>query len=152
MYIFIGESIFCKKVCTLCTKVWTFYRKVCTFCWYCIFSALDLHVGPWKFYNKKKIIFFHRGTVGTSRLLWFNPIKCQSAQSVISSQSDQNALGQPKLTERKNWSKLHQNDIFQVSISNPRLLELFVNFDQIWPRVDFCGDRKLTFDPIVRLG
>ena len=80
---------------------------------------------------KKKIIFFHRGTVGTSRLLWFNPIKCQSVQSVISSQSDQNALGQPKLTERKNWSKLHQNDIFQVSISNPRLLELFVNFDQI---------------------
>ena len=85
--------IFCKKLCTLCTKVWTFYRKVCTFCWYCIFSALDLHVGPWKFYNKKKIIFFHRGTMGTSKLLWFNPIKRQSAQSAISSQSDQNALG-----------------------------------------------------------
>ena len=69
--------------------------------------------------------------MGTSRLLWFNLIRRQSAQSVISSQSDQNALGQPKLTERQNWSKLPQNDIFQVSISNPRLLELFVNFDQI---------------------
>ena len=69
--------------------------------------------------------------MGTSRLLRFNPIRHQSAQSAISSQSDQNALGQLELTKRQNWSKIHQNDIFQVSISNPRLLEFFVNFDQI---------------------
>ena len=34
-------------------------------------------------------------------------------------------------------SKFHKNNIFYVFISNPRLLEFFVNFDQIWPRVDF---------------
>ena len=92
---------------------------------------------------KKKKLFFHwvhQGTVETSKLLWFNLIKCQSAQSAISSQSDQNALNQPELTEKQNWSKFHQNENFQVSISNPKLLELFVNFDQIWPKVDFCGD------------
>ena len=134
--------IFCKKFCTLCTKVWTFYKKVYTFCWYRIFSTLNLHVGPWKFYKKKNLFFHwvHQGTVETSKLLWFNLIKCQSAQSAISSQSDQNALNQPELTEKQNWSKFHQNENFQVSISNPKLLELFVNFDQIWPKVDFCGD------------
>ena len=60
---------------------------------------------------KKKSSFFHWGTVGTSRLLWLNPIRCQSAQSAISSQSDQNALGQPKLTERQNWSKLDRKSV-----------------------------------------
>ena len=68
--------IFCKKVCTLCTKVWTFYRKVCTFCWYCIFSALDLHVGLWKFYNNKKSSFFIGGP-------WEHPNYCGLTQSNV---------------------------------------------------------------------
>lgn len=58
---------------------------------------------------KENHIFFHWGTVGTSRLLWSNPIRGQNAQSAFLSQSDQNALSQPELTERQNWSKLHQN-------------------------------------------
>ena len=82
--------------------------------------------------KKEKSSFFHWGTVGTSRLLWFNLIRSQSAQSVISSQSDHNALGQPELTERWNWSKLHQNDIFLGLYIKSKIIGAFC---QLWPNL-----------------
>ena len=40
------------------------------------------------------------------------------------------------LIEGQNWSKPPQNNIFHVFTSNPRLLEIFINYDQVWPGVD----------------
>ena len=54
-------------------------------------------------------------------------------------------------TKGQNWLKPYQNNIFHVFKSNLRLLEIFINFDQIWPKVSLNGDRKLTFDLTIWL-
>ena len=50
-----------------------------------------------------------------------------------------------ELAEGQDWSKLHQNNIFHAFISNPRLLELFINFDQISHWVDFLWRPRVEF-------
>ena len=79
-----------------------------------------------------KMLTFHQGIVGTSRLRWYNPFRHQSTQSAVLHQNDQNA----RLTKSQNWLKPPQKNNFHVFTSNPRLSEIFVNFDQVWPEVD----------------
>ena len=67
----------------------------------------------------------------TSRLTLYNPFGYQSTQSAILGQNDQNTPGQPKVDRGSNWSKPPQDNIFHVFTLNPRLLKIFVDFDQL---------------------
>lgn len=60
------------------------------------------------------------------------------------------AMVNPGLIKGQNWSKPYQNNIFHFFYSNPRLSEIFINFNQIWPKVDSDGDKKLTLDPTIQ--
>ena len=51
-------------------------------------------------------------------------------------------LFNPKLTRSQSWSKSSQNNIFHVSTSNLSYLMIFVNLDQVWPKVDSLGPQK----------
>ena len=96
-------------------------------------SALDLHAEPRKF---QKCQLFTRGL--WEHLDWDGTthsgiralkvpfyIKMTKMLSV--------SLG---LTKSQNWLKPPQKNNFHVFTSNPRLSEIFVNFDQVWPEVD----------------
>jgi len=74
---------------------------------------------------------FHQGTVGTSRLIWYNPCKYWSTQSAILGQRDQNATGYPRVGQSQNWFEPLQKNIFQAFTSNPSYSEIFINFDQV---------------------
>ena len=54
-----------------------------------------------------------------------------------------------ELTKGQKWSNSIKMTSFHVFISNLRLFELFVNFDQIWLRIDFYGNQELTFDAAI---
>ena len=45
-------------------------------------------------------------------------------------------LVNPRLTESQRQSKSFKNHIFHASTSNPSHLEIFVNFDQVWSKID----------------
>ena len=49
----------------------------------------------------------------------------------------------PGLAKSQSWLKSSQNNTFHVSTSNFSYLEIFVKFDQIWPKVDSLELQKL---------
>ena len=90
--------------------------------------------GPKK---SKNIIFSLRGHVlRTSRTTWRNLFGHWSTRSAFS-------LKWPKwpwlplgLTKGQMWSELSRNNIFHSFTSNLSFLDIFDNFDQVWPEVD----------------
>ena len=94
--------------------------------------------------------------MGTYRLTWYNLFRYQNTRSAILGQNDQNTPGQSRLTEGQNWSKPPQNSIFYVFTQNPRLSEIFVNFDQLWQSLTrgwlLEATRKSNFDMTVKIG
>ena len=61
------------------------------------------------------------------------------------------SLVNSRLTEHQNWLKLHQNNIFHVFTSNPRLSEIFINFTKFDLRLTSTGDRKANFDLTIQM-
>ena len=102
-------------------------------CRYCIWSTLDLHGTPWKF---QEILTFQQGTVGTWRLTLYNLFRHWSTRSAFLGQIDQNAPGQSWVDQNSKLVKITQNNTFHVFTSNPSLSNIFVNFNQLWPKVD----------------
>ena len=56
------------------------------------------------------------------------------------------------LTEGQTRSKSTQNNTFYSFSSSSSFLEIFSNFDQVWPEVDFGWVQKPNFDLVVGTG
>ena len=107
------------------------------------------HPENYKKYNFLFFICFYRGTMGKSRLSWFNPFENQSTQSAILGQNDQNAPSQPRVEWRSKLFKTTPNNIFHVFTSHLRLSKIFVNFDEVWLEINSqrWPKTQFWFDP-----
>ena len=98
-------------------------------CWYCILSALDLRVGPWKiqkYYFLSMVLQEHTEWCGITHLDIGAPKMHFSAK--ITKMSLVN-LG---LTKSQTRSKSSQNKNFHDFLSNPSFSKIFGYFDQVW--------------------
>ena len=102
-------------------------------CWYRILSAFDLHVEPQNFQK------YYSLSMGP----WEYPEWCGVTRSdtkapkvPFSSKMTKMPLVNPRLINSQTKSKSPQNSTFHSFTSNPRFLEIFGDFWQVWPEVD----------------
>ena len=100
------------------------------YCWYLILSTLDLRAWPWKI---QKYYFLSMGLREHLEWCGITRSNTRALKVPLLAKMTKMPLVNPGLTESQTKSKSSQNNFFHGFISNPIFLELFGNFDQVWP-------------------
>ena len=101
--------------------------------WYRTLFALDLRTGPWKI---QKYYFLSMGPQGHPKWCGLTRSDIEVPKVPFLAKMMKMPLVNSKLTESQTKSKSPKNSTFHSFTSNPIILEIFGNFDQVWPRVD----------------
>ena len=118
---------------------------------YFVHPWFTCHTPKLQKYDFLFFIYFYRGTMGKSRLLWFNPFENRSTQSAILGQNDQNAPSQPRVEWRsklfKTTPKQHFSCFSHHTWGYQRFSSTLTKFDlKLTPN----DDQKPNFDLTLR--